>query len=64
MSPYVGMARKQEDGSNGCISNYTIITLLGAGFTHFKAPYLLFSNTTLANKDVYIGRKHRKVANR
>ena len=35
VSPYVGMAQKQGVGSNGCISNYTAITRLGAGVTHF-----------------------------
>ena len=35
VSPYVGMARKQDGGSNGCISNYTAITQLGTGFTRF-----------------------------
>ena len=38
VSPYVGMARKQDGGSNGCISNYMTITRLRAGFTHFRAP--------------------------
>ena len=34
VSSYVGMARKQDGAPNGCISNYTTITQLGAGFTH------------------------------
>ena len=34
VTPYVGMARKQDGGSNGCISNYTAINRLGAGFAH------------------------------
>ena len=37
VSPYVGMARKQDgDGSNGCISNYT---QLGASVMHFEALF-------------------------
>ena len=28
VTPYVGMARKQDGGSNGCISNYTAIITL------------------------------------
>ena len=35
VSPYVGMTRKQDGGSNGCISNYTAITRLGAGVARF-----------------------------
>ena len=38
VSPYVGMARKQDGGSNECISNYTTITRLEVDFTRFKAP--------------------------
>ena len=41
VSPYVGIARKQDSGSNGCISNYTVITWLRTGFIaptcHFQA---------------------------
>ena len=37
VSTYVGMARKQDDSSNGCISNYTMITQLGASAIHFEA---------------------------
>ena len=34
VTPYVGMARKQDGSSNGCtcISNYTMINQLGASF--------------------------------
>ena len=35
VNAYVGMARKQDGGSNGCISNYTVITQLGAGVACF-----------------------------
>ena len=42
MSPYVGMAQKQDGGSNGCISNYMMITQLGASVTHFEALFYPF----------------------
>ena len=49
LSPYVGMVRKQDGGSNGCIiGNYTTITRLGASVTHFA--FLSFSSATLANE--------------
>ena len=39
VSHYVGMPRKQDDDSNECISNYTVITQLHVGAnctcTHF-----------------------------
>ena len=35
VSPYVGMARKQDGSSNGCINNYTAITRLVMDFTRF-----------------------------
>ena len=38
----VGMVRKQDGGFNGCISNYTMITRLGASVVHFKALSVLF----------------------
>ena len=41
-SPYVGMVRKQDGGSNGCISNYTTITWLGASVTHFETLFYPF----------------------
>ena len=39
VSPYVGMVRKQDGGSNGCISNYRIITQLGASVVHFETLF-------------------------
>ena len=39
---YVGLARKQNGGSNGCISNYTLITWLGASVTHFETLFCPF----------------------
>ena len=43
VSPYVGMARKQDAGSNGS-SSYTMITRLGASVTvtHFEALFYPF----------------------
>ena len=35
VTPYVEVARKQSGGLIGCISNYTAIPRLGAGFAHF-----------------------------
>ena len=58
---YVEMARKQDGGSDECISNQTAITRLGTRFTRFEAPqYLSFSSAALANKNVYIARKQRQ----
>ena len=42
VSPYVGMAQKQDGSSNGCISNYTIITRLGVSVMHFEALFCPF----------------------
>ena len=42
---YVGMAREQDGGCNGIISNYkiyTMITWLGACFTRFEALFCPF----------------------
>ena len=42
VSSYVGMPRKQDDGFNGCISNYTTIIRLGASVTHFEVLFCPF----------------------
>ena len=56
MNPYVGMARKQDARSNGCIiSNLTAITPLEAGFA-LVTTYLSFSIAAVGNKNVYIAR--------
>ena len=49
-SPCVGMVWKQDGGSNGCISNYTMITQLEASVTHFEALSCSFSSAALVNK--------------
>ena len=51
MSPYVGMTRKQDGGSNGCISNYTTITQLGASVTHFEAVFYPFQALPYSQRD-------------
>ena len=38
----LGMVQKEDGGPNGCISNYTMITQLGAGVTHFKMLFCPF----------------------
>ena len=42
VTSYVGMARKQDGSSNGCISNYTPTTQIGKSFTHFEALFCAF----------------------
>ena len=39
---YVGIGRKQDGGSNGCTSNYTMINRLEAGIMHFEAIFCHF----------------------
>ena len=41
VSPYVGMEQKQDGGSNGCISNYTMITQLGASVNSLTPKLIL-----------------------
>ena len=50
VSPYVGMARKQDGGSNGCISNYTTVTRLGVSVTHFEALFYHFRVLSLLTR--------------
>ena len=50
VSPFVGMARKQDGGSNGCISNYTTITRIGASVTHFEALFYPFRVLSLLTR--------------
>ena len=45
VSPYVGMAQKQDGGSNGCITNYTTITQLGASVIHVAVPFTAISSS-------------------
>ena len=60
VSLYVGMARKQDGGSNGIISNYTTITRPRASTKHFEAlVYLTFLSAALANKIAKITRQQR-----
>ena len=51
--PFVGMARKQDGGYNGCVSNYTMITRLGPSAMHFEALFTLLS-AALANETAKI----------
>ena len=51
VSLYVGMVRKQDGCSNGCISNYTTITQLKASIMYvFWSTFLSFSIIALANE--------------
>ena len=50
VSPYVGMAREQDGGSNGHISNYTTVTRLGASVTLCNA-FLSFSSAARTNNN-------------
>ena len=49
------MTRKQDGGSNGCIT-------ARSGFYTPLRTYLSFSSAAVANKNVYIARKHRQVS--
>ena len=63
VSPYVGMARKQDDSSNVCISNYTVITWLGAGFTHFYGPNSRYRVLPLSTRTYVIPESIAKLVN-
>ena len=64
VSPYVGMARKQNGGSNGCISNYTTITQLRVGFIRFKAPTCRIRTLPSPTKAPKLPESIAKVVNR
>ena len=65
VSPYVGMAQKQDGGSNGCISIYYGDNSARNRFYMLLSTYLSFSSAALANKNISILPEiSAKVANR
>ena len=54
VSPYVGLARKQDGGSNGSSSDYTTY---GSECYALRSAFLSFSSAALANEMANIARQ-------